>query len=81
MKIRCIIVDDESKSRDNLRLLLQEYCPAVDVVAEADSAVKAMALIGKFEPDLLFLDIEMGELSGFDLLKLLNGKQDSNSFL
>lgn len=76
MKIRCIIVDDESKSRENLRLLLQEYCPAVEVVAEADSAVKAMALIGKFEPDLLFLDIEMGELSGFDLLKLLNGKQD-----
>jgi len=76
MKIRCIIVDDESKSRENLRLLLQEYCPAVEVVAEADSAVKAMALIVKFEPDLLFLDIEMGKLSGFDLLKLLNGKQD-----
>jgi len=75
VKIKSVIVDDESKSRDNLKLLLSEYCPAVEVVGEADSVSKAMELIATFEPDLLFLDIEMGELSGFDLLKLLNGKQ------
>ncbi len=75
MKIKSIIVDDESKSRSNLKQLLAEYCPAVEVVAEADSATKALGLITEHQPDLLFLDIEMGELSGFDLLKLLNGKQ------
>jgi len=75
MKIKSIIVDDESKSRNNLKLLLHEYCPAVEVVGEAESAARAMLLITEHQPDLLFLDIEMGELSGFDLLKLLNGKQ------
>ena len=75
MKIKSIIVDDESKSRNNLKQLLSEYCPAVEVIAEADSAANALILIAELQPDLLFLDIEMGELSGFDLLKLLNGKQ------
>ncbi|RZK68251.1 MAG: response regulator transcription factor [Pedobacter sp.] len=75
MKIKSIIVDDESKSRNNLKQLLSEYCPAVEVIAEADSAANALILIAEHQPDLLFLDIEMGELSGFDLLKLLNGKQ------
>lgn len=75
MKIRSIVVDDETKSRSNLKQLLAEYCPSVEVVAEADSATTALTLIAQHKPDLLFLDIEMGELSGFDLLKLLNGQQ------
>lgn len=75
MKIKSILVDDEPKSRSNLRQLLQEYCPSVEVLAEAESVNKALSLISMHQPDLLFLDIEMGELSGFDLLKLLNGKQ------
>jgi two-component system, LytTR family, response regulator len=75
MKIKSVIVDDETKSRSNLKKLLAEYCPTVEVVAEADSATMALALIAQHQPDLLFLDIEMGELSGFDLLKLLNGHQ------
>lgn len=75
MSIKSIIVDDESKSRSNLRQLLSEYCPEIEIVAESNSVPSALALIGKHQPDLLFLDIEMGELSGFDLLKLLHGKQ------
>lgn len=76
MKIRSIIVDDEKKSRSNLKQLLTNYCPVVEIVAEADSAMTALPLIAQHKPDLLFLDIEMGELSGFDLLKLLNGQQN-----
>jgi len=76
MKIRTLIVDDETKSRSNLKQLLAEYCPAVVVIAEADSPGTALPLIAQHKPDLLFLDIEMGELSGFDLLKLLNGQQN-----
>ena len=68
-------MDDETKSRNNLKQLLQEYSPGVEIVAEADSAAKALVLIKKHQPDLLFLDIELGELSGFDLLRLLNGRQ------
>lgn len=76
MKIKSIIVDDETKSQSNLKQLLAEYCPAVEVIAEADSPTTALPLIAQHKPDLLFLDIEMGKLSGFDLLKLLNGQQD-----
>jgi two-component system LytT family response regulator len=74
--LRCLIVDDEEKSSANLRQLLKEYCPQVEVIAEAQSAAEALRLITQLKPDLLFLDIEMGEVSGFDLLKSLNGRQD-----
>ncbi|MGN8055064.1 LytR/AlgR family response regulator transcription factor [Pedobacter sp. 22163] len=74
--LRAILVDDELKSRSNLRRLLVEYCANVEVIAEAGSAIEALNLIRELNPDLLFLDIEMGELSGFDLLKLLNGQQN-----
>jgi len=77
MKIlKAILIDDELKSRDNLRQLLLKYCPNVTITAEAGSAVEALHLISELSPDLLFLDIEMGEVSGFDLLKLLNGQQN-----
>lgn len=74
--LRAILVDDELKSRSNLRQLLVEYCANVEVIAEAGSAIAALKLIRELSPDLLFLDIEMGEVSGFDLLKLLNGQQN-----
>ena len=76
MKIRSIIIDDESKSRNNLRQLLKEYCPNIEIIAEADSSMSALTLIKEQSPELLFLDIEMGKVSGFDLLKLLDGKQN-----
>lgn len=73
--LKAILIDDELKSRSNLRQLLVEYCTNVEIIAEAGSAVEALKLIKEVNPDLLFLDIEMGEVSGFDLLKLLNGQQ------
>jgi two-component system LytT family response regulator len=71
--LKALLIDDELKSRSNLRRLLSEYCPNVQVIAEAGSAIEALKLIRELKPDLLFLDIEMGEVSGFDLLKLVNG--------
>lgn len=72
--LKALLIDDELKSRSNLRRLLSEYCPNVQVIAEAGSAIEALKLIRELKPDLLFLDIEMGEVSGFDLLKLVNGE-------
>ena len=66
--VECIIVDDEEKGRGNLRSLLNEYCKSVEVVGEADSAVKGVEIIKELKPDLVFLDIEMPGGSGFDLL-------------
>jgi two-component system LytT family response regulator len=74
MTLKCIIVDDEPKSRSNLHDLLQEYCPQVGLAGEAASATEALKLIKLKEPDLIFLDIEMPGGSGFDLLKSLNSQ-------
>lgn len=69
--IRAIIVEDEANNRENLRLALKEYCPEVEVVGEADSAITAIDLIRSSTPQLVFLDIAMPLGSGFDLLESL----------
>jgi len=70
--IKAILVDDEVNNVNNLRLLLQKYCPEVEVIAAAHSAQNALKIIQLNTPDLLFLDIEMPEGSGFELLEQLN---------
>lgn len=66
-----ILVDDELKSTQILKRLLEEFCPQVNIVATAHSALEAVPLITSIQPDLIFLDVMMPELSGFDLLKML----------
>lgn len=68
--IRAIIVDDERLARLGLRSLLEKF-EDVEIVAEAADADQAAALIAEHEPDLLFLDIQMPEKTGFDLLEML----------
>lgn len=67
--IRAIIVDDEKRARETIKSLLQLYCKNVTVVAEADNIELAETAVGKYFPDLVFLDIDMPGGSGFDLLK------------
>lgn len=69
-KIRVIIIDDERSARDEIRRLLADY-PDLEVIAEAKDTDEAKALIEEKHPDLLFLDIQMPEKSGFDLLESL----------
>lgn len=70
--IRSILIDDEAGNRANLRSLLDSYCPQVEVVGEADSAISGMDLIHQTKPQLIFLDIEMPQGNGFDLLNKLD---------
>ena len=70
MPVRAVIIDDERLARKELRRLLEAH-PSVDIVGEAANAAEAKKLIAAQEPDLLFLDIEMPEGSGFDLLAAL----------
>ena len=72
MSIRCVLVDDEQPARDELRYLLSRY-DDVDIVGEADSASKAVALVGQSLPDVVFLDIQMPGQSGFDVIARLGG--------
>lgn len=68
-KIKAIIVDDESKSRDALRKLLTRFAPEVELVGESADVEAAYDLIVEANPDLIFLDIQMPRSSGFNLLK------------
>ena len=69
MIIRAIIVDDEVLGRKNLRGILLEHYPQVQLVGEASSVKDAIELIQNQKPELVFLDIEMPEANGFELLE------------
>lgn len=67
--IKAIIVDDERNCIDMLVWLLDTYCPEVSVVALCDSAEMGLKNISKLKPDVVFLDIEMPKMNGFDMLE------------
>ncbi|MCB0634029.1 MAG: LytTR family DNA-binding domain-containing protein [Saprospiraceae bacterium] len=67
--IKALVIDDEKHARDALRALLELYCPEVDVVGEAANLIAAQESLIALHPNLLFLDIAIGEDSGFDLLE------------
>src|ERR1700680_179796 len=69
-KIRTLIVDDEPLARSNLAVLLR-LDPQIEIVNECGSGVEAVAEIRKSKPDLVFLDVQMPECDGFDVLELL----------
>jgi two-component system, LytTR family, response regulator len=66
--LKAILVDDELNSLKNLRQKLEEFCRPVQVVAMAQKPEEALFLIRHHKPDVLFLDIEMPKMSGFDIL-------------
>lgn len=69
--IKAIIIDDEPDCCDVLSILLERYCPEVKVDAICYSAEDAMKEIASQSPQLVFLDIEMPHMNGFELLKRL----------
>lgn len=71
MSLRALVVEDEPLARERLRALLTGD-PEVSVVGEADNTRAAATLLEQLRPDLLFLDVEMPEESGFDLLRNLD---------
>jgi two-component system LytT family response regulator len=72
--MRAVLVDDEQTNLTNLEILLNTYCPTIKVVASAKLISEAVSLIILHQPDLLFLDIQMGKSSGFDLLNMIDDK-------
>ncbi|WP_082422516.1 LytR/AlgR family response regulator transcription factor [Aquimarina longa] len=70
--LKCFIIDDEKKDRENLKLLLQAYCPEVEIVGEAEDKDSILNKLPEVDPDLVFLDIQLGEQCIFDVLNELN---------
>jgi two-component system, LytTR family, response regulator len=67
--IRAVIVEDEKKSRETLMGLLNRYCPSIEVVAQAEGYKSGLAAIKANNPDVVFLDIQMPDGSGFKVLE------------
>jgi two-component system LytT family response regulator len=69
--IKAILVDDEAHSCDILSWKLKEYCPEVSVIDSCTDPFKAIESVKLSQPDVLFVDIEMPGMSGFELLQRL----------
>jgi two-component system LytT family response regulator len=72
-RIRALVVDDEPLARSNVTVLLRRD-PEIEVVGECGSGMEAIAEIRGSKPDLVFLDVQMPECDGFDVLEMLGGE-------
>jgi two-component system, LytTR family, response regulator len=66
--MRAILIDDEKNALDVLEIQLRHYCPSVTIVAKCAGGEDGIAAIRQHRPDLIFLDIEMPRVNGFDVL-------------
>ncbi len=71
--INAIIVDDEPYCCQVLSTLLERYCPEVEVMAVCSSPEEALKAIRRLQPQLVFLDIEMPHINGFEMLEQYDG--------
>lgn len=80
-KLKALIVEDETHSREILRNYIGKYCPTVEVLGEADGVESGVNLIKQSPPDLLFLDVEMPFGNAFDLLDQLPDRSFETVFV
>lgn len=69
--IKAILIDDEMHCLKSMALLLKEYCPDVQVMEQCNDGMAGLDAIDKLKPDLVFLDIEMPHMNGFEMLEQL----------
>jgi len=74
MQIKAVIVDDEQHSLETTDILIRKYCPGILITGLADSPEKGIALIDALKPDLVFLDIAMPRMNGFEMLQFVQFK-------
>lgn len=76
--MNAIIIDDEPKARNLLRILIEENCPKITTVYEAGDLLTGVEIIKKETPSIVFLDIEMPEHSGLEILNFI--EKDVHNF-
>src|SRR5690606_20949852 len=69
--LKAVIIDDVKEAREALLKDIQEYSPDIEIIGQADGVVSGAKLIKTEKPNLVFLDIQMNDGSGFDLLEVL----------
>ena len=70
--IKTIIIDDEHYGRQSLQQAVEQYCPEVAILQICESPEAGIAAINALKPDLVFLDVQMPNMSGFDVLQKLS---------
>lgn len=73
--MKALLIDDEKKARNLLKVLLEENCPKVNEIYSACSLLEGVELIRQIKPNILFLDIEMPQHSGLELLDFLEPEE------
>jgi two-component system LytT family response regulator len=73
--IKALIIDDEQKASDVLRLMIERFVPEIKQVQSCNDARKAAEMIHSFQPDIIFLDIRMPYLDGFGVLNQIQNKR------
>ncbi|MBL7930539.1 MAG: response regulator transcription factor [Bacteroidia bacterium] len=68
-KYRAVIIDDEEDSRSNTRNMIQNYCEEIEIVGEADNGPEGKKKIQELKPQVVFLDINMPGMNGFQMLE------------
>lgn len=79
--ITALLIDDDQNLRNGMKGLLSRYAPEIQILGEADSVKTGIEAIDKFKPQVVFLDIQLGDGTGFDILEQLalkNGKSSSH---
>jgi two-component system LytT family response regulator len=71
--MKAIIIDDEPDAVELLAIRLTQKCPQIEVIATCTSSVKGVAAIIELRPDVVFLDIEMPQMNGFQVLEAVEG--------
>ena len=79
--LSAILIDDEPNAVGLLELRLAQHCPTIDVVASCTSSHKGLQAILDHRPDVVFLDIEMPQMNGFQLLEAVGGVSFSLVFV
>lgn len=69
--MKVLIIDDEASLRTGLKLLLESFCAGITSIAEADGVKNGLAKIDSFHPDIVLLDVEMKDGTGFQLMEQL----------
>ena len=72
--MKILIIDDEPKARKLLSILLQENCSEIDTILEAEDLLSGIEIIKKEKPSIVYLDIEMPEHSGLEILDFIDNK-------
>ncbi len=73
--MKAIIIEDEINSQEALKNMVTNFCKGVEIVAIADTVNKGAAAINKYQPDFIFLDIELPEQNGFELFNIFTEPQ------